>query len=95
MILDVSTSYQLNEKCALPKLVFIYLLFGWIIVSHFVYMFHDASGFIEHLECICATAGCIIIFVCFETIIFGKTRVFESVVKIEKLIDTRERIITF
>lgn len=95
VILDVSSSYQLTEKFALRKIILIYLLFGWIIVSHFVYIFNDASGFIEYMESICATAGCLIIFICFETIIFRKTRVFESIQNIEKLIDTREPFLNY
>lgn len=93
-ILGVSqSSHQLSEKCPClfsERVLILFLLLECCIAAHFMYMFRVANEFMEYVESICATSGNIIIFVCFATIVFKTTTVFQSIEIIEKLIDTSE-----
>lgn len=80
-----SQKYRFNEREFLG-----FLLFGYQIFSQFVYVFHEASGFMEYVVSICATSGTIIMFVCFAAIVFRKSTLFESIDNVETLIDKSE-----
>lgn len=81
-----------NFKPSKKRIVFGFLLFGGLIVSNLVYTFYVANGFMEYMECICATSATIIIFICFAAIVYRRTLLFENIDNIEKLIDTSEPI---
>lgn len=84
-ILGISSSNQYSGRVLRS-----FILFGFSIAAHFVYMFRVADGFMELVESICATFGNIIMFVCFAAIAFKKKLLFECIDKIEKLIGTRK-----
>lgn len=65
-----------------------FLSFVCTTVSQVVYLLHIASHFMEYVECACSLSGTIIIFVCFMSIVFRKTTLFDSIDDIEKLIDS-------
>lgn len=80
---QTSQRFPFNEKILLSI-----LSFGCIIVSHIVYIFYVASGFMEYVECICTTCGSIITFICFATIAFKSNKLFKVIDNIEKFIVT-------
>lgn len=79
----------------LLRVIFGFLLFGYLIVSQCVYTFYVANGFIEYVECICTTFSSIIVFVFFAAIVFRKTELFEIIENIESLIDTSEPFLNY
>lgn len=92
-ILGISPSQQSTQKCLCNERIFFgFLLFGWLIFLHFMYIFYVANDLMEYIESICVTSACIIIFSCFATIVLRKTTLFEIIDNMEKLIDTREKI---
>lgn len=93
-ILGISSSHQSNRKYPFSeRVLFGFLLFGCNIVSHAVYIFHVADGFMEYVECICVTSGSILIYIGFAAIVLGQTAIFETIDKIGKLIDTSEPVL--
>lgn len=87
-IIGISSPTQSNQKYAFMKVLFGFLFFGCTFVSYFIYIFYVASGFMEYVACIGVTSGTFIIFVCFASVVFRKTTIFECIDSIEKLIDT-------
>lgn len=94
-ILGISSTNQSAQKLPFNRRVLIGLLFfGCIFTLQFVYIFQVASDFMEYTECICATSGNILIFVCFMAIVLGNTTLFECIDNLEQLIDTSKAIAT-
>lgn len=94
--LGISRSYQSAQKYPFnERVLFGFLFFGWTIFSQFVYIFHVARKFLEYMEGTCAAAGCIMLFVCFATIVFKRTSLFENIENFEKLIDTSKTTVWF
>lgn len=82
----------------LDRSVWFSTIFGWMIVSQFVYMFRVASGFLEYMVCICSISASLIVFVSFAAIAYRRATLFESIDEIEKLIDSSKshfRIIAY
>lgn len=50
------------------RVLFGFLLFGYCIVAHFLYIIYLASGYMEYVECVTTTSGSIISFVCFAAV---------------------------
>lgn len=93
-IMGISSSNQWTPELPFSERVLLgFLLFGCAIISHLVYTFHVADGFIEYVECICTTSASIIVFICFVAIVLRKTKLFETIDNIKKLIDTSETIL--
>lgn len=78
-----SQKYQLNRR-----ILFGFLVFGCNILSQILFIFRVANGFIEYVDCICATSATMIIFVCFATNVFNRVLLFEVINNIENLIDS-------
>lgn len=92
-ILGISSTNQSNQRYPADKrILHAFLLFGWLFFSHFVYIFHVASNFMEYMEGICTTSASVIIFVCFAVKVFGKPKLFGMIGSIEKMIDTSKAI---
>lgn len=92
-ILGISSTNQSAQELPFNRRVLIgFLFFGCIFTLQFVYSFQVASDFMEYTECICATSGNILIFVCFMTIVVGNTTLFECIDILEQLIDTSKTI---
>lgn len=86
--LGITSTKQLNQRYLFEKRVrHGFLLFGCLMVSHFMNLFYVASDFMEYMEGICTTSASIIIFVCFAAKVFGKTKLFEMIGNVEKLIN--------
>lgn len=84
------SSNQWTHKYPLNgRVLFGLLLFGCVIVSHFVYIFYVANSFMDYMVGICSLSGCLMIFVCFANAIFKRTSLFESIDNIGKLIASR------
>lgn len=92
--LGISPSNQSTRKCPFSRRVlFGFFLSGCCFVSLFGYIFHVANDFMDYVSCICATSGIIIIFVCFVAIVYRRTTLFDSIERLEKLIETSKTIL--
>lgn len=90
-ILGVRSSNLIVRKYRFNERIFLgFLLFGCVIISEFRYTFYVASGFMQCMEGIGVSTGCLIILVGFTAIVFRKTTLFENIDKLEKLINTSE-----
>lgn len=69
-----------------------FLLFGSVLASQCVYMYRVANVFTEYVNCICSMSASIIVIVCFASVAFQKTLLFEMIKNIEKLIDASENV---
>lgn len=86
-----SSSQQTTQKYPFnERVIHCFLFFGWLFVSHFVYIFHVANGFMEYVQGICTTCASMIVFVCFTSKVFNETKLFESIANIENLINKSE-----
>lgn len=65
-----------------------FFLFGCLIFSHFMYIFHVATDFMEYMEGICTTCATTIVCVCSVSIVARKSALFEVIDNMGKLIDT-------
>lgn len=83
--LGITSSNQLTNN---GKIFAGFLVFGWCIALHAMYMFRVANDFIEYVECSCSLSANIIIFVSFLAVIFRRTSLFQIINNIRKLIDT-------
>lgn len=68
------------------RVVFGFLLFGYCIVAHLLYIIYLASGYMDYVECTTTTSGSIIAFVCFAAIALKSNVLF-------KIIDNAERFV--
>lgn len=90
-ILGISSSKHWTQKYSSgARLLFGFLLFGCNIVSLLLYILLVASGFMEYMECISTASGTFIMFVCYATIVFKRTLIFETIDNIEIVIVTSE-----
>lgn len=82
---------QSTQKCPFNgRIIFGFLLYGCVILSQFMYIFYVANDFLDYVESIIATTSTIIMFICFAAMAPRKTKLFESIENIEKLIDMSE-----
>ena len=90
-MMGISPTHPWTQKSLFnKKIAFGLLLFAYCIVSQMVFILHVASGFMEYMEAICSSSATVIMFICFVAIVLRKTKLFESIENIEKLIDTSE-----
>lgn len=73
------------------KVLFGFSLIAYFIGSQFAYIFYVADGFMEYMNCICATFASMIVFVCFVAIVFGTSTVFTIIDDMERVIDLSEQ----
>lgn len=73
------------------RLFFGLLLYGCSFVSQYVYIFYVASGFMEHMVCICTTAGNVITFVCFVAIAFRMNLLFKAIDNMNVLVNSSKK----
>lgn len=67
------------------RVLFGFFLYGCLILSHLVYLFRVATGFMDGLECICSLSATSIMFLCFAAIVARKTTLFKCIDEMEKL----------
>lgn len=90
--LDIGPSNHSAQKYPFNKrILFGFILLGYLIVSQFVYIFHVANGFKEYIECVCSILASITAFVSLPIIVYRETELFESINRMEKLIDTSKK----
>lgn len=89
-VLGISpSSHQSAQKLSFDtRKLFGFLLFGCTTISDFMYFIRVASGFMESMDCISATSGSAIVFVCFATMVFKRILLFDSIDSTAKLIET-------
>lgn len=86
-LMGISSWQQSTKKHSLSKrALFGFILLELCIVSHFLYMFYVANGYMEYVECISTTSGSIITFVCFATIAIKSDILFKIIDNIEGFI---------
>lgn len=95
-ILGISrSSNQLNQRSPFNERIQIgFSLFGYLIFSEFFYFFHFANSvteYVEYIEFMSSIFGAIMLFICFATMVFKSSSLFENIDNIEKLIDASER----
>lgn len=91
-ILGITAYQSLQPHPFNTKILMAFLMFSLSTTSHLIYIFHVAETFTEYIECITTTSGSFIISVCFATMVFKMTTLFEFIVKVEELIAMRECI---
>lgn len=74
-------SYPFNGRILLG-----FFLFASSFIAHFVFIFATANDFMEYVEGICTASACIIICVCFTSIVFQMTAIFKCIYDIERII---------
>lgn len=82
-VLGVSSSNQPFNGKVLISLLYL----GFIISLQIVYTFQVANGLMEYVDCISSIFSIIVLFISLATIASKKTLLFESIDKIEKLIN--------
>lgn len=86
--LGITSPHQSKEKNPFNGRVFFgFLMFGCVIASQSLYIFHVANGFMEHIQGISQTSASFIIFVCFATFVFERNVLFECIGNLEELIE--------
>lgn len=85
VVLGISPAQRLSKRVLGG-----FLLFGYLIVSQFVYFFYKADDFMESMECFCSASGSIIMFIGFAVSVVKRALLFESIANIEQLIDSSE-----
>lgn len=91
-----SSSNQSIQKLSFNGRVFFgFSLFPYVYISQVVYICHEASGLMEYMGCISSMSGTIIIFICYATIVFQKTTLFQSIDSIEKHLDMSKLFFLF
>lgn len=82
-----SSSFDIRMLCG-------FLVFGYVIVSHFLYIIYVTSGFMEYVNSINSTSATIVTSTGFAAIVFRRATLFESIDSIEKLIDASKCILS-
>lgn len=90
-LVGISPSSDHSTELFNKKIFVGFFLYGYPIVSQIIYIVQVANGFIEYVECVCATAASTIVFVCFASIVLRKAAVFKLIDDVEKLIDTSKK----
>lgn len=85
------TSKQSKQKLNFNHKIFMgFILLGYSLFGHFVYIIYVDKSFDKYIECVCATIAIVVVTTCFVSMVLGKIILFESIDNIEKLIDTSE-----
>lgn len=66
-------------------------MFGLVMTLYVFYFFQVADNFKEYIECATTTSSVIIFGVCYASVAFRMTELFEGIGEMEKLIETREQ----
>lgn len=66
------------------------LISSYSIISHFLYILHEAKGFDKYIECICSTSASILIATCFGAMVFKLATLFKLIERKVDLIATRK-----
>lgn len=69
------------------RIIFGFLLFGYIIVSEFLNNFHATNDFMECVEYICSSSSTMAMFLSFVGIVHRQSTIFKSIDTIETIID--------
>lgn len=85
-ILGITAYQSLQPYPFNIKILMTFLMFSLSTTSHLVYTFYVANTFTEYTECITTTSGSFIISLCFATMVFKMTTLFEFIAKIEELV---------
>lgn len=89
--LGISSSNQWTQKSPFsPRELFVFSLFGCALISHFVYIFRVADGFMDYMVSLCSTSAGFMGIICFAAIDLRKSKLFECTDNMEKLIETSE-----
>lgn len=72
------------------KILMGFVLLGYSLFGHLVYIIYVDDRFDKYIECVCATVAIVVITTCFASMVFGMSILFESIDNIESLIDTSE-----
>lgn len=89
--LGISPSHQLTQKYPFnERVLFGFLLFSCTTISQLVYVFHVPSGFMEYINCFCATSGTIQMFIGFAAIVFKRNLLFKTIDDIQMLMNAGE-----
>lgn len=90
-MLGINLSNRSTEKLPLSARVFVgFIYFGCVLTSQLMYISYVAEGFMDYMQAICAASSTVIIFVCFAAIAFREATLFESIERIEQLIEISE-----
>lgn len=91
-----SSNMSAQRKCSFNiRLLFGFVLFGYLIPAQFLFVFRVANGFTQYMVSICSTSASVIMFVCYAAIISKRNLLFENIDQFEKLIDSSEPIFKF
>lgn len=86
-ILGISSPTEPTQRLLfITRVPFGFLIFGCLAASGFVYIFRVANGFMEYMACISSIFAGIVEFSCLARIALKKTKIFEIIDNIEKLI---------
>lgn len=72
------------------RILFGFILFGWVIVLHFMYIFRVANDFMDYMVCICSLSGNSITFICFVAAVLKSNLLFKIIDNMEVLVDASE-----
>lgn len=85
------SSQSNHQKYSFNKRIFFeFFMFVWCIGLQLVYLFYEANGFMEYMECICSASAGAIVLICFMAILFRKSLLFKSIDNLEEFIDSSE-----
>lgn len=90
-ILGISSSNKsrpFNERSLVG-----FVIFGCLILSQIVYIFHVANGFMDFLECLCGISASFNMFVVFVAIVFTQNTLFVIIDNTDILIDTSKMVL--
>lgn len=89
-----SSSNQSDETFTInTRILGGFSVFGYVIVSHILYIIYVTSGFMEYVNSINSTSATIVTSIGFAAIVFRRTKLFESIDNIEQLIDASKTIL--
>lgn len=89
-ILGISPEQSKQTIYSNHKILMGFILLGYSLVGHLMYLINEVSTFGQCVECICATFAPIVITTCFASMVFRMSILFESIDNIESLIETSE-----
>lgn len=89
--LGICSSHQPSQQHSFNERILAgFLMFGCVVVLHFMYIFRVANGFMDHMVCICSLSGNSITFICFVTVVLKSNLLFKIIDNLEMLIDASE-----
>lgn len=89
-ILGITAYQSLQPYPFNIKILLAFLMFSLSTTSHLTYIFNVANTFTEYTECITTTSGSFIISVCFATMVFKMTTLFEFISQLEEIVKMSE-----